>query len=239
MQDHWISNRIFETKTFNAFTLKDYRILSEAEQHSYGRIIKAAMITAIPEILCGGPETEHIALAIENIRREGMDAEETTEFITAYRAASSLRTTAEQFTGDGTVRFALFSGVNLIGSVIITQSSILARNGATIDVKITPLMHRRNVPVLNPSRTAITAAWTNDQASLIRYMLNNTFAVEDSSLIIKPTLVDPHPRNGRFETLQAVVDYDVALTAIMDKFPEITTVVANEGARPYNMFTHV
>lgn len=239
MSNIYISNKIFEPKTFNAFTLKDYRSLTDAEKNKYVSILNAAMRTAIPEILCGGPETELIALDIENVRLGGMDDDQIVAFLTKYREEAPLRTTVTDFIGAGSVRFALFNGSNLIGSVIITQTSIINRIGSTIEVKITPLLHRTGVRVLNVARTDITAAFIQDQASLIRYVLNNTFSVVDSSFVVKPILVNWHPRNTRFETMTAVINADAALDAIIATYSEITTVPGAEGARPYNLYKHI
>lgn len=233
----YITDAIFETKVFNAFTLVDYRTLTQPERNAYQEILHEALLTTIPEVLCGGPETERLALKMFMGERDVSEAE-VINFLAQYRAATN-RTTPAQFTGQGIVRFALYSGSNLIGSVLVTSASITARNGNIIEVKLTPSILRTGVNVFNAARTRVTAAWTQDQALLFRYMLNNTFGVADSSIAVKPTLIDPHPRNTLFAALQATIDYDADLAAIMATYIEITTVQGFEGARAYNLYKHI
>ena len=233
----YLSDKLFQTKVLNAWTLVDYRALNTVQKNTYWSILVEAMKTATPNILCGGSETEHIALAIQNEMESGLD--DPAAFLDTYRAESNLRTTDNDFNGVGHIRFALFNNTDLIGSVVITQASILNKQGGVVSVRITPLLHRQGVRVFNRARTAITAAWTSDQATLIRYVLNNDFPVEDSSIVARPVLVNPHPRNGRLENWQAIVNYDAALATIMATFNEITTETAFEGARPYKLYKHV
>jgi len=233
----YLSDKLFQTKVLNAWTLVDYRALNTVQKNTYWSILVEAMKTATPNILCGGSETEHIALAIQNEIESGIDDPDA--FLATYRAESNLRTTDNDFNGVGHIRFALFNNADLIGSVVITQASILDKQGNIVKVKITPLLHRRGVRVFNRARTAITAAWTSDQATLIRYVLNNDFPVEDSSIVARPVLVNPRPRNSRFETWQAIIDYDASMKTIMDTFPEIEAVPAFEGARQTFHYKHV
>jgi len=235
---NYITDAIFETKVFNALTLIDYRTLSLVDRNKYVDIVYGVLLTVIPEVLCGGPETERVALKIFMGDRDVSEAEVKT-FLAQYRADANTRTTPAQFTGQGIIRFALYNGSNLIGSVLVTQASIVARNGTTIEVKITPSLHRQGVRVFNAAKTAITNGFIQDQASLFRYMLNNTFDVVDSSFVGKPVLIDPHPKNTRFESSLVTIKYDAALAAVMATYPEITTVQGFEGARAYNLYKHI
>ena len=59
--------------------LVDYRTLSSIQKTNFNELIKSAMLTAIPEILCGGSETEAIAFQIEVQRRIVQGLEEMTD----------------------------------------------------------------------------------------------------------------------------------------------------------------
>jgi len=236
MSHHYLSEHTFKPKTYNGFTLVDYRLLTKAQRNKMAGILHTAILTATPEILCGGPETESLAVRIQNDIRGGIDAEELDAFMAQYRAEQNTRTTQAQFIGAGVVKFGLFSGTSLIGSVHICQSSVLSRNGDTINIRITPLVHRLGVRIMNPARTAFNAQFIQDQAMFSRFVLNNEFDVMRSPLVVKPILTDSHPRNGRFENMRAVIDFDSAFEAIMATFSEINSINGAEGARAYKLF---
>lgn len=235
----FISDRVFEPKTFGLFTLVDYRTLNTADKNRFASIVNATVRTAIPSIICGAEGTESIALEMENARVGGMGPEDINEFIAQYRASFVNRATTEQLEGAGMLKFALYRNGGVMGAVFVKQTSIVERIGSLVRVKITPLVHRQGVRVLNAAGTAFTANWISDQASFIRYALNNTFNVEDSSIVVEPVLCDSHPRNTMFETWRPMIDYDAALTIAMSAFAEITTVPLLEGARHYNGYAHV
>ena len=198
------------------------------------------MVTAPPEILCGGSETSFVALEA-HAARLGIDISDISDidvydFLNNYEATKENRTTVDKFIGDGIVRFGLFNGETIIGAVHICQAKILNRIDDIVAVGITPLVHRVGVRVFNRTYTSLTQQFLSDQVSLIRYVLNNTFDVYDSPFIVKPVVVDPHPRNITHENSSAVVAYDNAMATAMSAFNEINTVQAFEGARQYNLY---
>lgn len=233
---NYITDFTFNPKQYGSLTLVDYRLLTSDLKNKLAAILRTAMLTASSQILCGGPETEQIAIGIENERAGGLTADEIDAFLEQYRAEQNTRTTVSQFVGNGIVKFALFNGVNLIGSVHICQASILSRNGNTVNVRITPLVHRTGVRVMNAARTAFTAQFIQDQANFARFALNNSFDVMKSPLVVQPVLIDSHPRNSRFETLQAVINFDASYETIMAGFGEIDSINGTEGSRQYKLF---
>jgi len=229
----------FISETIAGFTLVDARLLPDNIQNELDYITSAALLTVPNVLYCGSEEIEKIALK-QVIDSGEVNSEDEDIFLAQYRLQANTRMSRDEFIGAGIMRFGVFNNREiLIGTATIARISVLARVGDEIQVKATGTLFRRNTRVFNANLTQVTAAFTQDQASFFRGLLNTTFKAIQSPITAKVTIVDPHMKNNRYATLQATINYDTALAGIMGTFPEIVATDAQEGARTYKVYSHV
>lgn len=228
---NYITRFTFKPKTVQNLTLVDYRLLSDVDKSEYHTHMEAGLLSTPSKIYCGGPGIERIALKQELALNNGEMSEEAVRtFLSDYRALANTRVSAAEFVGKGVVRFGVRNAAGtIIGAVTTAQNSILNVVGDQVRVKTTPVLFRKTIRTFNAALTRITAGWIEDQALLLRFLLNAVLDVNEAALQVRVDIVNSHYNNLFFATNQAIIDYDAALKAIVDTFTDVVAIPAVES----------